>query len=380
MANLPTRYQSVCRWSFHSGKGGFVPGMIRPEFKDLTPEGFAMLVAEQIKPRVPKNTRLGVAVHYDKEVNEETAEGLVKVLNDNDIAVSMGTPGGHFYFGFGGIASPDPEERRKANEFGIKAADLVLGPLSKAEDPKCPIAFDIWNGSFGYDIPDGRVVKSMIGWADEGIGNVTEYIFKRDSRKKVGIEPKPNEGHSAMIYQTSADVLALRGRLARQGLDVSRFGLINEFGHTEMIGLDVVQDYAAGDLEGAIVHVHANSQGGDGVRLGGGGKFDIDFGVAPSSSSIGVAQILHESGYKGWIEHDMQPRAYDNAQQDIDRVVRAICNWEAICRTVEGNKHLSMIPVLAAERSMMMVEDYMRDAVCEAHALSKELYYGGGKA
>jgi hypothetical protein len=41
----PARYQSVCRWSFHPGKGGFVPGNIRPEFRDMTPSGFVGLVA-----------------------------------------------------------------------------------------------------------------------------------------------------------------------------------------------------------------------------------------------------------------------------------------------------------------------------------------------
>ncbi len=374
--DLPIRYQSVCRWSFHPGKGGFVPGNMRPEFRDLSAEGFAKLVGEKIAPRVPKNIRLGVALHYDKEVDEKSAESLVKVLKDYGLAVSMGTPGGHFYFGYGGIASPDPKERKNANEFGKRAADLVLGPLSQAEDPDCPIVFDIWNGFFGYEIPDGNLVISMIKWADEGIGGIHYYITSRDKRKKVGVKPKPNEGHSAMIYQTSADVLALRGRLRRNmGLDVSRFGLINEFGHTEMVGLDVVQDYAAASLEGAIMHVHANSQGGDGIRLGGGGKFDIDFGVAPSSTSIGVAQILQSSRYGGWVEHDMQPRAYDDAQQDIDRVVRAICNWEAIYRVAENDPNLKIVlPKLAAEREMMGVEDIMRNAVSEAHRISRELY------
>ncbi len=375
MVSWPIRYQSVCRWSFHAGKGGFVPGDVRPEYKDLSAEGFADLVAKKILPRVPNNTRLGVALHYDKEVDEKSAAGLVRVLKDNNLVVSMGTPGGHFYYAFGGIASPDPDERKRANEFGVRAADLVLGPLSEAEDPNCPIAFDIWNGSFGYEIPDGRVVSTMLMHADDGIEGITRYIHTRDPKKKIGIEPKPNEGHSAMIYQTSADVLALRGRLKARGVDVTNFGMINEFGHTEMVGLDVVQDYGAASLEKAIVHVHANSQGGDGIRLGGGGKFDIDFGVAPSSTSIGVAQILRGIGYKGWIEHDMQPRPYDNAQQDADRVVRAICNWEAICRTVDSYRPLRSIPKLAAERRMMEVEDVMRDAVGHAHRVSKALYY-----
>ncbi len=376
MYEPPTRYQSVCRWSFHPGKGGFVPNNIRPEFRDMGPERFAELVATKIVPRVPKNVRIGTAVHYDREVNEENAEGFVKVLKNNGLVVSMGTPGAHYYFGFGGIASPDPEERRKANEYGRKAVDVILGPLVTAEDKDCPLVIDVWNGSFGYEIPGGWLVLDMLNNADDGIKTLTSYTHSKSPGRRIGIEPKPNEGHSAMIYQTSADVLALRHRLAKEGIDITNFGLINEFGHTEMVGLDVVQDYAAAAAEGAIMHVHANSQGADGIRLGGGGKFDIDFGVVPSSTSLGVAEILIHSQFKGWVEHDMQPRAYDNAQQDIDRVVRAICDWEAICRTVETGGLTGFLDA-ATKRDMMRAEDIMKRARRKAEELSETLYYGG---
>jgi xylose isomerase len=391
----PTRYQSVCRWSFHPGKGGFVPADIRPEFKDLKPWQFVELVAREIRPRVPSNNVLGVAVHYDKEINEKTAKRFVRTLKDNGLYIAMATPGAHAYFGYGGIASPDPIERKKANEFGKRAINLALGVLAEAENPECPMVIDLWNGSFGYEIPS-IIVQDMIRNGDDSIADLLEYIQKFRKDQKVGVEPKSNEGHSAMIYQTSADVLALRSRLARRGLDVTNFGLINEFGHSEMAGLDVVQDYAAAarDLvspslrellsnpqashktKNAIIHVHANSQGADGIRLGGGGKFDIDFGVRPTSSTLGIASILKESGYNGWVEHDMQPRPYDNAKQNIGRVARAICNWDAICRVVEsGNYETTTLRGLAQDRKMMEFEDYVADAVHLANDLSKKLYY-----
>ncbi|TET37756.1 MAG: xylose isomerase [Planctomycetota bacterium] len=370
----PTRYQSVCRWSFHPGKGGFVPGDIRPEFKDITSSGFVELVAEKIRPRVPENTRLGVAVHYDREIDEKTAESFAKALRDNGLVLSMITPGAHYYFAYGGIGSPDPDERKKAGEFGKRTVDLMMGPLKDVQDPACPAAFDIWNGSFGYEIPT-VLLTDMLKYADEAIGELLDYARSKDPNVKMGVEPKPNEGHAAMLYQTSGEVLALRGRLKSAGHDVSNFGLINEFGHTEMAGLDLVQEYAAASLEDAIVHVHANSQGGDGVRLGGGGKFDIDFGVAPGATTLAIAQILNETGYAGWIEHDMQPRPYDSAAQNIDRVVRSICNWEAIARVVEsGGLSRVKLESLASSRNMVEFEDLVRDAVADAHILSKELY------
>lgn len=375
MQKQPEVYHSICRWSFHAGKGGFVPANIRPEFANLSPEAFLNIVKTQIEPRVPANVNLGVAVHYDKEIDERSAGKFARKLKDYGLSLAMVTPGGHFHFAYGGIASPDPQERQKANDFGRRTLDLALGPLYEAANPKCPMVMDIWNGSFGYDIPSAHLIN-MIQDADQGIATLLCLINGSGKTLKMGIEPKPNEGHSAMIYQTSADVVALRERLGAQGIDVKNFGLINEFGHTEMVGLDVVQDYAMAALHNAIVHVHANSQGGDGIRLGGGGKFDIDFGVAPSTTTLGIAEILNNTGYKGWIEHDMQPRPYDNEQQDIDRVARAVCNWEAIRRTVSRKGYSDQIKSLVDNRKAAEFEDLMRDNVAHAHKLSKDLYAG----
>lgn len=372
-----TRYQSVCRWSFHPGKGGFVPDGIRPEFAELSGEAFAELAARQVAPRLPENTRLGVAVHYDREVDEKTAGSFAKALAGSGLALSMLSPGAHYYFAYGGLGSPDPEERSKAVAFAKRALDLFAGPLAGAHDPDCPAVFDIWNGSFGYEIPSS-LVMDMLRRADDAIAGLLEYGRSLMPGIRFGVEPKPNEGHAAMLYQTSGEVLALRSRLRARGIDVEGFGLINEFGHTEMAGLDLVQEYAAAALEGAIVHVHANSQGGDGVRLGGAGKFDIDFGVAPTASALAVAQMLSETGYAGWIEHDMQPRPYDNEEQNTERVVRSLCNWEALARTVEDSSALrGNLEEMAGARKMMEFEDTVRDALAQAHSLSKKLYESG---
>ena len=126
----PTRYQSVCRWSFHPGKGGFVPSGIRPGFAGMTPEGFVELVREKIAPRVPSNTVLGLAVHYEREACEKTATGLVEALKGSGLFLSMISPGAHYHFAYGGIGSPDPAERKAAGEFAVRALELLAGPLS----------------------------------------------------------------------------------------------------------------------------------------------------------------------------------------------------------------------------------------------------------
>jgi xylose isomerase len=316
-------------------------------------------------------------MHYGSEISEESAEKFARSIADNGLYLSMISPAAHGLFAYGGLASPDRSERDAAREFVMRGLALLTGPLQLAANPDCPPVFDLWNGSLGYDLPTA-LVMDMQKWTDEAIGEVVAAAARSGTPTRVGIEPKPSEGHPALLFQTSSDVLALRGRLGAAGMDVSRFGLINEFGHTEMAGLELAQEYAAALLEGALVHVHANSQGADGIRLGGAGKYDIDYGLAPSASVLAIAQMLSESSYSGWIEHDMQPRPYDGEQSSIDRVVRAICNWEAVMHVVEsGALERGRMLDLASTRRTMEMEDLLRDAVCNAHALSKELYHRG---
>ena len=53
---------SICRWTFNAGKGGFVPADIRPDWagdRFGTPE-MIQLVADRIRPRLPRNVLLGL--------------------------------------------------------------------------------------------------------------------------------------------------------------------------------------------------------------------------------------------------------------------------------------------------------------------------------
>ena len=374
---LPERPQSIVRWTFHPGAGGFVPDDMRLEFKDLGPEQYLEILKELIEPRLPENTRLGAAVHYDKEIDEATAEGFAQKLVDYGIALAMATPGAHAHWANGGIASLDSEERRLANQFAIRAADLMLGPLNVAEDPEFPIAFDVWNGSMGYRYPVSPV-WDMVQYADAGMAGVVNHIKSHPNgkNKKIGVEPKGFEKHPAMIYQTTDSVLALRRRLQAMGVDVTNFGDINEFGHTGMQGHDLVQEYVDMALEDAIVHVHANSQGGDDGRLGGPAKHDLDFGVKPTYATLGVAKILKRAEYKGWVEHDFQPGSSDKVGETINRAVAAVCRWEAIMRTIENPRiynEREIIGYIASGRETEL-ELYLDRAVTYANRVAEKLY------
>lgn len=110
MAHHHTSFHGVCRWTFHAGKGGFVPGSIRPEWDwdKLDTAGVVRLIKKEIAPRMPTHVQLGFEVHYNTEVDERTAAAVADALGESQIYLGMITPGAHSHFGYGGIASLDP--------------------------------------------------------------------------------------------------------------------------------------------------------------------------------------------------------------------------------------------------------------------------------
>jgi len=364
---------SICRWTFNPGHGGFVPGDIRPAWADLTTAGFVELVAKNVKPRLP-DVEVGIEAHYDNEICEKTADEVRDALKANGMFVAMFTPGAHVHWGFGGVCSFDPKERAGASDFGKRAVDLAYGNLKEAWHPKAKPSFVLWNGSWGYDLP-GSWLKDMLDVLEEEMAGLIRYEQKKGGELFFVVEPKPNEGHPKMILPTVASALLMRRKLADRGVDVSKFGTNKEFGHSEMIGLDATYDTAEEIREGALHHVHANSQGYDGIRAGGPGMFDVDHGAAITGPNIGIARLLLDAGYNRWIGHDMQPRPYDNEAQAMDRVVRSVINWEATVKAAE-ELDVKAIKKHFADRETAKAEDLIGDAITAARNHAKKMYNG----
>jgi len=368
---------SICRWTFNPGKGGFVPADMRPEWggKFGTPE-MIKLVADKIAPRMPDNVELGIEVHYDAEVDDKNAAAVADALVDNDLYLAMITPGAHCHFAYGGVASLDPNERKAAEELGKKTVDLAYGTLKKAWHPdedKAP-ALIIWNGSFGYDIATIGI-RQMYQNLKESIAGLCKYEQKKGGSLYIGFEPKPNEGHPAMLIPTVASALLFWRRIEDEfGVSREKKGVNKEFGHSEMIGLDHVADTVEELDNDAMVHMHLNSQGyNDGIILGGPGKYDIDHGVRINGMNIAIAGLIREAGFSRWKGHDMQTRAYDNAKQGIDRVVRSVLSWEA-CEKAAQELDTSSLMKALAKRETAKAEDMMRGAVVSAQGYFDKMY------
>ena len=362
---------SICRWTFNAGKGGFVPGDMRPAWnsQNFTTVDMIELTAKVIRPRLPGNIELGIELHYDAEVDDKNAKAVARALVNNGLYLAMITPGAHSHFGYGGIASLDKRERRAAEDLGNRTVDLAYGPLRKAWHPdreKAP-AFILWNGSYGYDLATVGI-RQMYQNLKESVAGLCKYEQGRGGRLYIGFEPKPNEGHPAMLIPTVASALLFWRKIEEEfGVSRKRKGVNKEFGHSEMIGLDHVYDSVEELDNDMMVHMHLNSQGyNDGIVLGGPGKYDIDHGTRINGMNIAIAGLIAGAGYSRWKGHDMQTRAYDNTQQGIDRVVRSVLSWEACAQAAAGLKTRALMKALAS-RETAQAEDMMRAAVVEAH-------------
>jgi xylose isomerase len=371
---------SVCRWTFNAGKGGFVPANIRPGYAGPKFDTVSMiqLVAKKIAPRMPDEVELGLEAHYDSEVNEQTAAAVADALVAAKMSLALSTPGAHAHFAYGGISSLDPNERKAAEAFGQKTVDLTYGALRKSwhKDPSLAPTLVLWNGSFGYDLASVGV-KPMYQNLKESVAGLCKYEASKGGHLFIAFEPKPNEGHPAMLIPTVASAILFWRKLQDEfGVPRARKGVNKEFGHSEMIGLDHVYDTVEELDNDAVVHMHLNSQGyNDGIILGGPGKFDIDHGARVNGMNIAIAGLVQQAGFARWKGHDMQPRPYDNEEQAVDRVVRSILSWEACARAAAQLDTAQLLRLLAG-RATAKAEDMMRGAVVTAQQEFDRLYTG----
>jgi len=371
---------AICRWTFNAGKGGFVPGDMRPAWSAARLDGVGViqLIKKKIAPRLPEDIQLGFELHYDSEVDEKTAPALADAMVNSGIYLAMITPGAHSHFAYGGVCSLDPHERKAAEDLGVRTVDLAYGPLKKAWHPdaaKAP-AFVLWNGSYGYDLAS-IAVRRMYQNLKESVASLCRYEERKGGSLFIGFEPKPNEGHPAMIIPTVASALLFWRRIEEEfGVPRRMKGVNKEFGHSEMIGLDHIYDTVEELDNEAMIHMHLNSQGyNDGIILGGPGKYDIDHGTRVNGMNIALAGLIGEAGFGRWKGHDMQVRAYDHEEQGVDRVIRSVLSWEA-CATAAAELDTQALLAFLAARETAKAEDLMRGALVAAEQHFNRMYKG----
>ena len=72
----------------------------------------------------------------------------------------------------------------------------------------------------------------------------------------------------------------------------------------------------------------------------------------------------------------MQPSPSDSERETVNRVVSAVCRWEAICRTIEnGTYNEENIRDLIASGRETDLEHYLDGVVDYANKLARDLYH-----
>ena len=373
-----TSLHSLCRWTFHEGVGRFVPSGVRPDWgpDQFDTVDFVHLVQDQIAPRLPGHIDLGVEMHYDNEYNADNAAAIADALNGSDVDLAMISPGAHLHYAYGGIASLDPDERAEAEAFCERCLEVAYGPLRPgwSDDPAKAPSLVIWNGSFGYDLAS-QELRRMYQNLKESLAKLCQFEAEQGGDLYVTLEPKPNEGHPAMLLPTVASAIVMWYRIADEyDVSLDRKGINKEIGHSEMVGLDQVHDTIEELESGMMHHTHLNSQGyNDGISMGGPGRFDIDQGARINGMNIAIAGLMQEAGFDRWKGHDVQARPYDNTRQALDRAVRSVLSWEA-CEHAARELDTDQLRDHLANRDTAKAEDLMRAAVLDAQRWFDEHY------
>jgi len=201
----------------------------------------------------------------------------------------------------------------------------------------------------------------------ESLASLCQFEAAQGGDLYVTLEPKPNEGHPAMLVPTVASAIVMWYRIAEEfDVPLDRKGVNKEIGHSEMVGLDHVHDTIEELDNGMMHHTHLNSQGyNDGLAMGGPGRFDIDQPTRINGMNIAMAGVMQEAGFDRWKGHDIQARPYDDTNQALDRAVRSVLSWEA-CEHAARALDTNELRAHLARRDTAKAEDLMRAAVASA--------------
>jgi len=100
---------------------------------------------------------------------------------------------------------------------------------------------------------------------------------------------------------------------------------------------------------------------------------DINHGTHINGMNVAIAGLIQQAKFARWKGHDMQPRAYDNVEQAIDRVVRSVLIWEA-CENAARELDTKALMGVLAKRETAKAEDMMRAAVVSAQKHFDKMY------
>ncbi len=304
----PKYGHSACVWSLGDGSSRFT-GVSRRSLVGAT-------TLKKVRLILDGDTGVdGFEFHYPNEINEQNFKAIRKLLQDNGKRTAMVTPNNHHHSVHRGLSSAHRSERGAAIERAKQTIDIAY------EMGTTVIVF--WQGGEKYDDYTSINFQDAIRHYVDSVNQIIRYDKEQKEDKCVlAAEAKPNEPGRFMLFQSDSDFLVLRMLLEHP----EKFKLNPETGHAELTGLDPVQALAWIIACDALGHYHINKQFGT--------KFDTDDQVDVDKTRLFIIRELMQSGFSGYVGHDIQPRHNYNDEDNVRVIKESVANAKLLEKAV----------------------------------------------
>ncbi|HSV31580.1 MAG TPA: TIM barrel protein [Atribacteraceae bacterium] len=234
----------------------------------------------------------GLMMHYPEPVNERTAEGIKKALDERGLALAscevdlFSDPA----FALGSLMSQQEGLRRRAIEMSKRAMDMAecLG----AE------AMNLWPGQDGFDYP--FQIDYRIQW-DLMIEAIRE-IAESNPRVKLSLEYKLREPRTHSSINSSGIALFIA-----QAVGLPNVGVTIDLGHAFNCKESPANVVALLDKYRKLFILHLNDNFRD-------WDDDMAVGTVHFWETLEFVYELNRSSYEGWLGLDIFPYREDASQ------------------------------------------------------------------
>jgi len=241
----------------------------------------------------------GIELHLPTEINDENADEIAKVLEDNSLRIIQLC--GHTWtekqYKHGALADSD-KKIRDAAVSRVKAA------LDMAARFDVPISV-LWPATDGNDFPLQSDYLALYERYVDSVRQILDYIHQNNHGTKLCIEPKPFEPRGHIMMGTTAQALCIVNEV-----NDPSFGINLDIGHSLMAAENVEDQLSLICRYGKLYHTHFNDN-----------DQQCDLDVPPGTVNfirlVTVMYVLDQVGYDGWYGLDLFPYR-DDPQKFIE--------------------------------------------------------------
>jgi xylose isomerase len=299
---------SVGIWAFGPAVTRFVPPGYHHEVADEDMVTKTRRVCEGLHDLLE-----GLEYHYPGEVNEENADGILRVLAGHGMDLPVIAAGLHPdpTYGKGAFINPDEGLRHRGIDTLKHGIDLCA---------EIGANFIIWPGAEGYNYTFQRPYAETWRRFVEGVAELTDHANAKEV--KVFLEHKNSEPAMKILMQNIGMTLFTIQKVNALGVDTSNLLVNMDWQHLIMNGENLAEYADLLASEHKLGHQHGND---------GWGTFDDDNVVGTNffMQTLELALTLQDVGY-GEDGEILGFDLYPYTEDQVAAVRRAILQWEFI--------------------------------------------------